>query len=152
MASNNDSMFEYSLEIQRLAADWCPFSCSDNPPDNPPGVGPTSMYFMGINGVQRTHRPVLVPVHGAAPGVQLLVAPTQSQSQARAESEKSESSEGFLGWEIDHAWDESKFSMLPVGVPRATVRTSAISPDIQGGRSVWGRAQRTEFWSRRAVG
>ena len=54
---------------------------------------------------------------------------SESESESRSESEKSESSEGSLGWEIDHAWDESKFSMLPVGVPRATVRTSAISPD-----------------------
>ena len=54
---------------------------------------------------------------------------SDSESESGSESEKSESSEGSLGWEIDHAWDESKFSMLPVGVPRATVRTSAISPD-----------------------
>ena len=51
------------------------------------------------------------------------------ESESGSESEKSESSEGSLGWEIDHAWDESMFSMLPVGVPRATVRTSAISPN-----------------------
>ena len=54
---------------------------------------------------------------------------SDSESESGSESEKSESSEGSLGWEIDHAWDESMFSMLPVGVPRATVRTSAISPD-----------------------
>ena len=43
------------------------------------------MYLIGFTGVQRAWGPVLVPVHGAASGVQLLVAQTQSQSRDQSQ-------------------------------------------------------------------
>ena len=138
MASKNDSIFKYSLETHRLAADWCPCSWSDNPLDNP--------YFIDLlnNGCIEpdTNFNVFDWIYWGTEGLGPCTCActwcslwctasggSDSESKSGSESEKSESSEGSLGWEIDHAWDESKFSMLPVGVPRATVRTSAISPD-----------------------